>query len=176
MISGGGRTGSAIGDARCDGNAAHLAADAADKGGCVGSVRGGEIGNLGGNDVVEDAEAEMKHCCRSNLVGERHAGLPDQQWCGGKQSAHAGLNRLIEWLVHVVRKIDERSGWACEEILPIRGVGIPCGPHSDDERRFGPGFIGIHCIEVEIADGHALVEGNGKRPALRIGCAVRELS
>ncbi len=43
-------------------HAAHLAADAAHKGWRVRSIGRGQVGNLRGNNVVEDAEPGMHHC------------------------------------------------------------------------------------------------------------------
>ena len=49
----------AAGDARSDTNPAYLTADPTDKRRIIGRVHGGEIGNLHGNDVVEDPESPM---------------------------------------------------------------------------------------------------------------------
>ncbi len=99
LVRGGGSAGGAVGDAGRNRKAAHLAADAADEGGRIRRVGGGEIGNLCRNNVVEDAEAEMDHGSWSDLVGERDAGLPNQQRSGGEQRTHPGLNGLVERLI-----------------------------------------------------------------------------
>ena len=114
MVGAQGRTGGAVGDAGRNGKAAPPAADATRKDRCVGSVHGPEIGNLGGNDVIEDAEAKVNHGSRLDLVSKGDAGLPHEEWCGEKQSAHPCLYGLVERLVDAMRKIEERSGRARE--------------------------------------------------------------
>jgi len=50
------------------------------------------------------------------------------------------LNGLIERLVEVMLKIEERSGGTREEVLLVDWVGVPARPYAGDEGGFGRGF------------------------------------
>ena len=153
----------AVGHAGRNGHAAHLAADAADEGGRVGCVGGGEVRNLRGNDVVEDAEAEMDHGAAGALrrplrrAAARPAAALTETGCCTLVS-----NGLVERLVDVVRKIEKRSSGPREQALLIHGIGVPGGAHAGDEGGLGGGLVGIHRVEVKIAGGDALFERDGK--------------
>jgi hypothetical protein len=56
----------------------------------------------------------VNHGSRLDLVSKGDAGLPHEEWCGEKQSAHPCLYGLVERLVDAMRKIEERSGRARE--------------------------------------------------------------
>ena len=79
-------------------HAAHLPADAANECRRIGRVGRGQVGNLRGDDVVEDTEAGVHHGPVCDLVGDRDARLPNQQGVAGN-SVRTSVS--IAWL----------SGW-----------------------------------------------------------------
>ena len=107
----------ASGDTGRDADAANLSADATDKRRIVRSVHRGKIGNLHGNDVVEDSKAAMNRGIAEKLVGEGNPRLVNEQRRCRKQVVNISEDDLIQRLIGFMRGIEKGARRSGEEVF-----------------------------------------------------------
>ena len=93
-----GRIDGAVRNSGRDADAANLSVDSADEDGSVRRIGGAEVGDLRGDDVVEDAAAGVERHLVGELVGHRRARLPTEERRAREERAHVGLDRLAQRL------------------------------------------------------------------------------
>ena len=162
-------------DAGSDADAADLATDSTNERRIVGCVHRGKIGNLHGNDVVEDSKAAMNRHSRTQLIGKGNSRLIDKQRRGRKQVVDISQYHFVQRFIGVMRGIKERASHAREKILAACDVRVPGDAHAVSNRGLGDGLIGVHRVIFEIARRNPLFQRNWKALTGRVCRAVGEL-
>src|ERR1700735_4882414 len=96
MIRACGRLNRTTGHARCDTYPTDLAADSTNERRIVGRVHRSKIGNLHGNDVIENSKSAMHSQSRMQLISEGNSWLVDKQWGGRKQIVDVSQYDVIQ--------------------------------------------------------------------------------
>src|ERR1035438_982368 len=138
-------------------NAADLATNSPNKRRIVGGVHGGKIGNLHGNNVVEDSKSAVNRHLRKKLICDGNPRLVDKQRRGGKQVMDISQYNLVQRLLAFMGGVKEGACCAGEEVPSAGDVGVPGCAHAVGNRGLVDGLKSVHRIVFEIARRNSLL-------------------